>query len=476
MSTLKRLTGNFAYSVGGHFIESCVSLFLLAIIARYLQPERFGIFAFAMAFVQMFYFLADIGLVRLLVREIARYREQAARYLGAALISRVLLLLIVAPVLVVTINLVSSSPEAITAVYMLTLWITLRLFSTVYGGLFQAFERMEFDSGLTVLNMLLRLGFTALAIRHDAGLPGVLYAMVGAQLICLVGALVIAEWKFTRPQFKREPKLWKLLLLQSLPIGASGFFNTAYHQVDTLILSAFRTPMEVGLYNGPYRIIRQVLFLPLLFLRAPFPIISRLHKRSPDSLAAVSEQLIKFSLFFGLPIGVILALLDDRIILLVLGPQFLRGVFVLQFYSGIVILMFPAMVAAALLVAMDRQGLVALILAGSVLLNTLLDLLLIPSHGGIGACLATLIATFAMLVALIVYVYKYLRSISLWRVILEPILATAVLGCFFYTFQEIGLPTILITGSMLYAVVTMLLLRFFSREDLRVMRETLRRT
>ena len=476
MSSLNRLTSNYVYTLGGHFIESCTNVLLLAVVARYLQPERFGILAFSMAFVQMFYFLADVGLVRLLVREIARHREEAARYLGAGLITRLFMIIAIVPVLIAIINLVSSSPETITAVYILILWIVLRLLSTIYSGLFQALERMEFDSGLTVLSIIVRLGLTVLAVCFDKGIAGVLYAMVLAQLLYLLAAIVIANRKFTIPIFTVEPKLWKFLILQSIPIGASGFFNTAYHQVDTLVLTAFRDSTQVGLYNGPYRIIHQLLVLPLIFMRAPFPIISRLYRTSTAAFGEVCEQLFKFSLALGLPIGASLAIFGDKVILLILGPEFLKGTFVLTFYSGIVVMMFPAMFAATMLFAIDRQNLAAIVMATCVLLNTILDFFLIPPLGGVGACIATLIASFVMSVALILCLFKYLRPISLWRVSFQPVLATAGMALFLYIFRAQGLVMNLICGGILYLALILFLIWIFSIEEIRNLREIIRQS
>ena len=474
MGSLKRLASNFGFTLGGHFIEALLALLVLGISARYLKPERFGIFAFALAFVQMFYFLADVGLVRLLVREIARHREEAARYLGAAIISRIFFILVIVPLLVISINLISSSRETHVAVYITTVWMVIRLFCTAYVGLFQAFEKMEFDSSLAVLAALARLGFTYWAIRLDAGLTGILIAMVASQMVHLLAAMLIGRVRFCQPEFKKDIALWKFLIIQSLPIGASGFFSTTYHQMNTLFLTGFRTTLEVGLYNGPYRIIRELLLLPLLLMKAPFPIISRLYHFAPNSLPVVVGQLFKLSLAVGMPLGVAIALLADEIMLFILGSQFSDGAYVLRYFSGVVAMMFPALFAATLLLAMDRQNLVAFLAGGCVCVNALLNLFFVPIMGGVGACLATLLATAGMFVAFTVYVLKYVPDLSFRQIVLEPCLAT--LGLFFILvlLRPYGLVLTLLAGFLLYAGMMLALVFLFSKWNLKAFRESIR--
>lgn len=471
--SLRRLASNFAWVLAGHLVEAGGGLLLVAIVARYLRPDRFGTYAFVLSFVQMFYFITDIGLVRLMVREISRDSAQAGRYLGAALISRVLLAAVTIPALLVTIHLVGASAEAVGAAYIATWWLLLRLFTSVYDGLFQAFERMEFGSGLASASMVLRLTGSVVVIAVDAGLAGVLWVMVGAQLLQLLGSVALAHAKFARPQFRREPAMWRFFLVESLPIGALGAFNTAFHEIDTLILAAFRTPAEVGFYNGPYRIVRQLLLLPLLLMRAPFPVISRLYQTSRPSLRTVSEQGLKLCLALSLPMGVGLALLAEPIVTLVLGADFLPGTFVLWFYSGILVVMFPTMFAATLLVAMDKQRAVAVSFGGCVGLNTVLDLVLIPPLGGLGACVATAITTLAMFGVLGFLVVRHLGRVATLRTLVQPALGAAGLGVFLYAFRGRGLLPSLLLGGPLYLLL-MLLVGTFSRKDLRLLREAVK--
>ncbi|MBI5440039.1 MAG: flippase [Deltaproteobacteria bacterium] len=476
MSRLRRLSGNFAATVGGHFAEACLTLVVLGVSARYLKPELFGVLASASAFVQTFYFLADVGLARLLVREMARDQAKASQFLGAAIVTRFFLILLIVPTMALATFAMGSSRQTMSAIAIVTVWMILRLVSTAYGAVFQAFERMEVDSGLNILGVVARLGFTVGAIRLNGGLSGVLWAMVAGQALYLAGAAWVSHRHYVRPTFERDRKLWKMMLWEGFPIGVSGFFSTAYHQIDTLVLAAFRTEAEVGLLNGGYRIIHQLMYLPILFMRAPFPLISRLHRSAPETMPRLTNQMFKLSLMVGLPIGAALAVLAEPITALVLGKDFLQAAYVLRYYSWSVAVMFPAASAAVLLIAMDRQRMMPKLLLLTVGLNTALDLILVPRMGGPGACLATFVATAVMAVVLVRAVYREFRPASLLRIPVEPVLATCGLVGLLYLLRDRELPAVIAAGSAAYAVLAVILVRVFSWEELKRLRDSVRST
>ena len=53
-------------------------------VARYLGPEQFGVFSYAIAFASLFSSIASLGLGGIIVRDLVREPEQRDRYLGTA--------------------------------------------------------------------------------------------------------------------------------------------------------------------------------------------------------------------------------------------------------------------------------------------------------------------------------------------------------------------------------------------------------
>src|SRR3954469_1658751 len=58
-------------------------------VARYLQPERFGLLNYAISFVSIFSAFSTLGLEQIIVRELARQPERQRELLGTGFILKV---------------------------------------------------------------------------------------------------------------------------------------------------------------------------------------------------------------------------------------------------------------------------------------------------------------------------------------------------------------------------------------------------
>jgi len=80
-STVIRLTGNF--------LNLLLTFYITVIIVRYLGKEEYGRYALVFAYLYFFRPLVDLGLLTVLVREIARDRKNAGKYLGNAIVVQI---------------------------------------------------------------------------------------------------------------------------------------------------------------------------------------------------------------------------------------------------------------------------------------------------------------------------------------------------------------------------------------------------
>jgi hypothetical protein len=86
--------------------------------ARYLAPANFGILSFAIAFTGIFAIFGDFGLQPLMVREIARDRTIAPKYLANVSLMKVMLVAVAFGLIALTINLIGYPEETINVVYL----------------------------------------------------------------------------------------------------------------------------------------------------------------------------------------------------------------------------------------------------------------------------------------------------------------------------------------------------------------------
>jgi len=118
MNTVQRIAKNTAALFAAQFVVSILSLVLSIVIARTLGDVIFGKYSFALAFTAIFAVFSDLGYNTLLIREVARDKSQASKYLNNVLCMRALLSLVIFALIVITINLMSYPADTKNAVYL----------------------------------------------------------------------------------------------------------------------------------------------------------------------------------------------------------------------------------------------------------------------------------------------------------------------------------------------------------------------
>ncbi len=69
---LAKIIRNFGWQSFDKLFRMGVGVFVSVLITRYLGPDRFGVFSYALAFAGMFTTVAGLGLDRIVVREISK--------------------------------------------------------------------------------------------------------------------------------------------------------------------------------------------------------------------------------------------------------------------------------------------------------------------------------------------------------------------------------------------------------------------
>ncbi|RJP72897.1 MAG: hypothetical protein C4524_15575, partial [Candidatus Zixiibacteriota bacterium] len=233
---LNSILHNTLFSFIARGIDVAVTFALAVILARYLGAEGMGHYTYVIAFVAVFVPLIDLGLDHILIREIARRREVAGEYIGAALILKLLILLAALPLgmaVTQTMGVGRAESLAIFLCFLGTLFFR-EVPTVVAYAVFLAYERMEFRAVVTLIYQVLKFGATLTVILMGGGLIPIFGAALIAEAGQGLAALVLVLKKFERPKLKFDWKLWGHYVKESLPLGIAFAFNSYYFQVDIL--------------------------------------------------------------------------------------------------------------------------------------------------------------------------------------------------------------------------------------------------
>jgi len=155
MSTVQRIARNTTLLLLSNVASFVIGFFFTMYVARHLGAAGFGVLSFGLAFTAIFGVFTDIGLQVLMIREIARDKALAQKYLGNVAVLKIVLSLLTFGLIALTINLMDYPFETINVVYLIGLSVVFSAFSSMFYGVFRAHERIEFESVGQVLGSVL---------------------------------------------------------------------------------------------------------------------------------------------------------------------------------------------------------------------------------------------------------------------------------------------------------------------------------
>lgn len=477
MNTIRKIARNTGVLLISQTFCNILGFLFIMYMARYLGADKFGIISFALAFSGIFNVLTDLGLNTLTVREVARDNLLAGKYLGNIAVIKIILVFVSYTILIVAINFLGYPEQTKVVVYLIALSVFLNSFSGLFYSIFQAFEKMEYQSIGVIVNSVLMVIGTLLVInqQYDVIAFALLYLIVCLIVLCV--NFTVCVWKITDLKLKINRSFWKPVVTEALPFGITGIFVTIYYWIDSVMLSYFQGNEAVGLYNAAYRIMLFFLVVPNIINIVVFPSMSKFHMSSKISLDIILRKYFKFMLAIGIPLGVGITILADKFIILFYGPGYSQSIIALQILIWAIVCIFGNAAFVRLFEATNRQILGTKIAAICMIENIILNILIIPKWSYIGASITTVITEFSIVILVILVSYRVgcgIRKQEVITNIFKITIASISMGLFVWYFQNENLLIIILMGMLVYCA-TLFLIRGIDKEDIQLMKEAIKR-
>lgn len=443
--------------------------------ARYLGVENFGVLSFALAFSGIYGVLTDLGLNSLTVREVARNASMSSKYIGNILTIKVILAVLTFGLMALTINSLDYPRQTIKVVYFISFSVIFGSLSSFLYSIFQAHEKMEYQSLGVIINSALMLVATLFGISKKFDVVYFAFIPLLANAIVLIYTLVLCTWKFSLPKISFDWEFWKTTINRALPFGLSMIFITIYYWIDSVMLSMMIGDEVVGLYNAAYRLVVVLLVIPSILNIAIFPVMSRFYVTAKDSLIFVYEKYFKYMAIIGFPIGVGTTLLAEKIILSIFGIEYLDSVIALQILVWSSVFIFLSGSFGRLFESSDRQIIITVITGICAVENVLLNLIIIPRFSYAGASATTVITELTSLIFCIIASSKILHISPKNNLLntIKPILASLLMGIFILELNNLNLLLLILLSISVY-FLSLYLMRGFEKVDVNLFKSIIK--
>jgi PST family polysaccharide transporter len=374
-------------------VTATLTLVTTVWLGRVLGPTAFGMFSWGIALLAYFSIFHNLGLNVVGVREAARDASRIPKLMGEILGLRAVASLLAFGLYLLILLLLDKPPlfKLVVAVQGLTLFAHAASVEWVYEGV----QQMGVLARRHIVVAVLTLAGTLLLVREPDDVVLAAAATVAAAALGNGWILLTYRRQFGVPRLRGDLAAWKALLRPGLPIAVSLFMIQVYTSLDQLMLGLMRTEQEVGWYAAAYRLITAVLIPSSVLLQAFMPALSEAHG-DPERMRARGRRFIAALLAVGFPLAVAGAFLAPLLIRL-FGADYAPAAPALTILMVDVSLSYFHIGLGRALVAWDRERDYMAALVGGAVANVVLNLLLIPPYGIVGAAVATMLSEGAVL-------------------------------------------------------------------------------
>lgn len=451
-SIRRRVAVNTLAQLGGKAAVLALAAVSVVVLTRYLGTADYGRLGLALAYMQAFGVLADVGLFTTVVRDASRQPERTEELVGNAMALRLALCLVTILLGSAVSFLLPYDHDQRLAIALAGAPLALGLLNTSIVAVFNARLRMSRAVLAEVAGRALALALTVGVALLDLGFIAVIAAAAAG-----TGAALTLNWVWVRPlakvRFRADLVVWRTLMRASLPVGIALAINEVYFRLDMLIISLYRPFEDVGLYTLAYRIMELTAAFGTAFLASTFPVLSRYVAARDSRLRQALQEIWDLVVCASVGVAAGGAIVAPGLVELAGGREFAGSGTPLQILLLAGGLAWINGVFGYALIAKERQlsalwlGLVALGL------NATLNLLLVPEYGIVAAAWVTAGCEVVILVGSYLLMRRHFDFFPKPGALPAALVAAAVMSAALWPLRDGPVLMLVVLGALVYAGV-----------------------
>jgi O-antigen/teichoic acid export membrane protein len=472
MSAINSLLRNTFFSIFTNLLNRFGNTLLFIFIIQATGVASGGVYNLGLAYFFIASRFAFWGLDQLLTREVARDKSNAQLFINNFLFARVVLALFTVALLSAFVTLLNYPPQTKLVIYIMLLGVLPENINNLCWGVYAAFEEYYFSSISTVINLTAKLGIGAFLVWQGAPLTAIAFALLSGHVIAMIVNLVFVRRRYITGWEKPNMPFLLEQMPVALPFLFIGMFFILDSRVDTILLSLLSTEEAIGIYGAALALITAMAVIPEGYRTAILPVMARYASEDNTKLGQLYYNSYRLMLLLGVPIAVGLFLIAEELTAFVYRRDLPEAVTALRIMSVGVAFLFLSPLNNRLLIVYNRQGLTARILGIMTVLNIVLNILLIPQWGALGAAFGRTASITTMFILSTFAVRQIAGKQPLQSIVWRTLACSGVMGIIVWQLAAYGMWIQIGAGVIVY-LVGVLLVRLVSRDELRLARTSL---
>lgn len=395
MSLIKKIfQRKFIRNSGLQLFERCLSMsfsFISSLfIIRYFSTEDYGVFAYANSYVALFAALTSMGLQSIVIRELVRGNYSEEDILGSSFIIMFMGSLL-AGSLIMGSELFTHNNKAIVNIVLLIYCIN-NILST--SAILNFYFQAKIKTNLTAFAMIIQDCFDFIVklflVYMKASI--LVFALQSTFSAILIGIILILLYKtnYGALKWKASFATIKFLLGQSIPLAISGAMVGLYMRLDQVMLEYYCGLTVVAQYSVGIKLIELAYVFPVLLIGNVMPILIRDSDHDYEQYKRKYGQVIKLFLILALFLTLVFFLFGPYLTSFLYGNKYAHSGHLLRYLAFCIVPVYFGVVINPWIQInyLQKYSLYQTLLG--LVVCAMLNFLLIPRYGAIGAVIATI--------------------------------------------------------------------------------------
>jgi len=376
-------------------------------VSRVLEPDGIGLNNFANTYAGYFALVALLGIPTYGVREVSKLRdnkEALTRLVSQLMSIAAITTFIVSVLYIITIALVGKLSDNYIVFLLAGFVIYLAPFKI--NWYYQGIEAFGFITIVTLVIRFISLCCLFIFVHEKNDL--IIYIILN-----VTGGVLADIWNYTKllrigikPRFTL--KGLKQHINPLLVLFASSIAVSIYTVLDTIMLGFIKDYEQVGYYTNAMHMSKLILFAVTSLSIVAIPRVSLYMKNSEYSkINALMNKSFSVVSFLAFPVAIGLMCVTPVFVPLFFGEKFLGAVIPLIILSMLIIVIgLNNLTGVQILIGMGYDRLFLYSVLVGTITNFVMNCILIPIWGAVGASIASVIAEFLILLVTVYFVYR----------------------------------------------------------------------
>lgn len=410
--------GNAGWLIGGKVVQMALSLVVGVITARYLGPGNYGLIGYATAYVTFFSAFCTLGLNSVIIKDFVDHKDEQGEAIGSAIVMRLISSILSTVMIVGFVSIVDrNEPTTIAVVALCSVGTIFHVFET-FNFWFQSQYKSKITSIATLTAYVITSVYKIILLVLGKDVRWFAFS-TSVDYIVIAVFLFIAYKKFGGAKLSFSLKKSKSLLKVSYNYILSTMMVAIYGQTDKLLLKQLCDDSAVGYFTTATTVCAMWVFVLQAIIDSVYPTILNLKDKDYQQYERKNRQLYAIVFYVSCAVSVGFLVMGDFVIKILYGEEYMPAADILKVVSWYTAFSYLGVARNAWIVSEGQQKYLKYIYGCAAILNVVMNLLLIPHIGTIGAAIATLVTQIFTSIVLPLF-FKPLRPNA--KLMLEAIL------------------------------------------------------